>query len=265
MRDAVTCEETQAYLQEFMDASLAPDKEGVLRAHLESCPACAGELQIQRDVRRRVAAEVPRREAPADLKRRVQEVLTPRDTPIWGLVPRPVLQWGLAVATLALISLVSLTLLHRSPGERIPTILIEALNDHRSFVTRATPPALATADRREVRNWLEAKVGFAVDPPVGRGDGLRFMGGDVTFFLERKVACLLYGKGEKLVSLFVLPEEGVEVPRQGFRQVGGLEVYVASQEGYGMVLWRKGNLLYTVVSQLPPEDLLGIAREMAQI
>lgn len=91
------------------------------------------------------------------------------------------------------------------------------------------------------------------------------MGGDVSFFLERKVACLLYGKGEKLVSLFVLPDEGVEVPRKGFRHVDGVELYVAFQNGYGVVLWKKGNLLYSVVSELPQEELLGVAKEMAKI
>jgi hypothetical protein len=29
-----------------------------------------------------------------------------------------------------------------------------------------------------------------------------------------------------------------------------------------VVLWRKGNLLYAAVSEVPPEELLGIAREM---
>ncbi|MCI0658006.1 MAG: zf-HC2 domain-containing protein, partial [Acidobacteria bacterium] len=115
MRNAVTCEETQEYLQEFMDASLAPEKEGRLRAHLESCPACAGELQLQREIRKRVAAEVPRREAPPDLTRRVQEILTPRPGGVRRLLPRPALRWGLAVATLVLLSLIPLALLERGP------------------------------------------------------------------------------------------------------------------------------------------------------
>jgi len=91
------------------------------------------------------------------------------------------------------------------------------------------------------------------------------MGGDVTYFLERKVACLLYGKGEKLVTLFVVPGEGVEVPRRGFRQVNGLELYVASHKGYGVILWKKDKLLYSVVSELPQEELLGVVKEMVKI
>jgi anti-sigma factor (TIGR02949 family) len=262
MRNGVSCEETQEYLQEFMDASLAPDMEGRIRVHLESCPACTTELKIQREVRRRVAVEVPRREAPTDLTRRVQEMLTPGPEDVRQVLPRPVLRWGLAVVTLVLLTLIPLALLERGGEERVPPLVIEAINEHRSFAMRTSPGQIPTADRAQVATWLEGKVGFRVDPPSGESGGLRFMGGDVTFFLERKVACLLYGKGEKLVSLFVLPDSGADVSQRSFRQLNGGEVYVTSRAGYGVVLWRKGNLLYAAVSEVPPEELLGIAREM---
>ncbi|MFQ5989491.1 MAG: zf-HC2 domain-containing protein [Candidatus Methylomirabilales bacterium] len=262
MMDTSTCQETQEYLQEFMDDTLAPDQGGRVQAHLETCQACASDLAVQRDIRNRVAAGVPRREPPAELRRKVSEILTPKEPRVWGLLPRPALQWGLAFATLVLISLVSLAVLNR--GERIPPILIEAVNDHHSFVMRGTPPTEPTADPHQVRKWLAAKVGFEVDPPMGRPADLRFMGGDVTYFLERRVACLLYGKGHTLVSLFVLPDQGVEVPRTGFRRVDGLEIYVTSREGYGVALWKKGDLLYTLVTELPPDELVGVAKDMVR-
>ncbi len=265
MRDEATCHETQEYLQELMDGALPQDQEGRLGAHLDICPACARELALQREIRSRVAAGVLRREPPAELRRKVHEILAPSQGQIWGLLSRPAVRWGVAVAALLLIGLVPLTLLTRTPQERIPPILVEAVNDHRSFAMRVTPTALPTADPHAVRKWLQAKVGFEIDPPAGRGGALRFMGGDVTFFLERKVACLLYGKGDRLVSLFVLPDEGVEVPREDLRRVDGLELYVASQKGYGIVLWKKGSLLYSVVSDLPQDELLGVVKEMARI
>lgn len=264
MNDKTTCEEIQEHLQEFMDATLAPDQVGRLQAHLETCPACADELTVQREVRNHVAAGVPRREPPADLRRKVTEILTPKEAPRRTLLPRPALQWGMAFAALVLISLVSLTLVVNRGGERIPRILIEAVNDHRSFVMRGTTTTGPTADRQQVREWLAGKVGFAVDPPVGQERDLRLMGGDVTFFMKRKVACLLYGKGKTLVSLFVLPDQGIEIPRTGFRRVDGLEMYVASQDGYGVALWKKDHLLYSLVTELPPDELLGVAKQMAE-
>lgn len=57
----------------------------------------------------------------------------------------------------------------------------------------------------------------------------------------------------------------MEVPRRGLRRVDALELYVASQMGYGVVLWKKGNLLYSLVSELPPEELLGVAKEIGTI
>ena len=60
------------------------------------------------------------------------------------------------------------------------------------------------------------------------------------------------------------PDQGIEVPRSGFRRVDGLEMYVASQDGYGVALWKKGNLLYSLVADLPPDELVGVAKQMAQ-
>lgn len=265
MRDDSTCHETQGYLQELMDGTLAPDREQRLQAHLETCPACAGELALQREMRSRVAAEVPRREVPAELRQRVREILTPQEKRVWGFLPRPVVQWGMAVATLVLIGLVPFTLLHRGREERVPSIVIEAVNDHRSFAMRVNPPALPTADRHQVRELVESKVGFPLDPPVGQRGDLRLVGGDVTYFLERKVACILYGKGPKLVTLLVLQNEGVEVDTLKFRQVKGLRVYTAFHEGTGVAIWKQDNFLYAVVSELPQEELLEVARQMAAI
>ncbi len=201
MKDETTCRETQEYLQEIMDATVTPDRERRLQAHLDICSTCARELALQRQMRSRVAADVSRREVPAELRQKVREILTPKEKQVWGFLPRPALQWGMAVAALALISLVPLTLLDRGGEERVPLIVIEAVNDHRSFAMRVNPPALPTADRQQVRKLVESKVGFQLDPPTGQGGELRLVGGDVTYFLERKVACILYGKGPNLVTL----------------------------------------------------------------
>jgi anti-sigma factor RsiW len=259
------CRETQEHLQDFMDSALPPEQEARLLAHLEACSACSAELALQREMRSRVAAEVPRLEVPAELRRKVQEIMTPREARIWGVLPRPALQWGMAAAVLVLISLVSVMLLTRGPRERIPPIVIEAVNDHRSFAMRVNPPALPTADRQQVRQLVEAKVGFQIDPPIGQRAGLRLVGGDVTYFLDRKVACILYGKGSNLVTLLVFRGEGIDMNQPGIQQVKGVPIYAASYEGTGMILWKQGDLVYSLISELPQDELLGVAKAIAAI
>lgn len=265
MTNHAPCYESREHLQEFMDSTLPPEQEAEVRAHLESCSVCAAELALQREIRSRVAADVPRREVPAELRRKVEQIMRPREARIWGFLPRPALRWGVAAAALVLISLVSLALLTRGPGERIPLIVIEAVNDHRGFAMRVNPPALPTADRQQVRQLVEAEVGFQIDPPIGQRAGLRLVGGDATYFLDRKVACILYGKGSRLVTLLVLRGEGIDVARQGFRPVEGLRLYATSYQGTGVVLWKQGDLLYALISQLPQEELFGVAKAIARI
>lgn len=265
MTKQATCHETQDHLQEFMDSTLAPHQEERLRAHLEVCAACAAELALQREIRSTVAAEVPRREVPAELRQKVREIMAPRESRIWGFLPRPALQWGMAVAALILIALVPLTLLNRGREPQIPPIVIEAVNDHRSFAMRVDPPTLATVDRQQVKQLVEAKVGFRIDPPMGQRVGLRLVGGDVTYFLDRKVACILYGKGSKLVTLLVFRGEGIDMHQPGIQQVKGVPIYTASYKETGMVLWKQDDLLFSLISELPQEELLSVAAEIRAI
>lgn len=263
MQNGAACQETQEYLQDLMDARLPRDQEERIQAHLRACSVCAGELRLQSEIRSKVAAEVSRREVPAQLRHRVREILTPRERWVWGFLPRPALRWGFAVACLALITLVPVTLLQQNRQDRIPLIVVEAVNDYLSFAMRVDPQSVPTADRQQVGRWVETKVGFQVDPPGGQAGDLRLMGGDVTYFLDRKVACLLYGKGPKLVTIFILPGEGVELPQRELGRVDGLTLYTASHQGYGAIFWKRDNFVYSVVSELPQEELLGVAKEIS--
>ena len=62
-------------MDDYVDRELAPDDVTRVRAHLETCAACAGEYAFEEDVLRTVRAKVRRVAIPADLRARIDRAL----------------------------------------------------------------------------------------------------------------------------------------------------------------------------------------------
>ena len=73
--DRYTCEEVFRRMDEFLDRELAAHEVGRVRAHLETCAACAGEYAFEEQVLTSVRAKLRRVGVPADLRERVERSL----------------------------------------------------------------------------------------------------------------------------------------------------------------------------------------------
>jgi anti-sigma factor (TIGR02949 family) len=71
----LTCAETFARLDDYVDRELAPDEVREVVAHLESCVVCAGEFEIERRLLDDIRGKLRRVRAPADLMAKVSSRL----------------------------------------------------------------------------------------------------------------------------------------------------------------------------------------------
>lgn len=72
--DRYTCEETARKLDDFVDRELGPHEIGMVRAHLETCAACAGAFAFEARMLAELRTKLRRIAMPADLERRVSAV-----------------------------------------------------------------------------------------------------------------------------------------------------------------------------------------------
>lgn len=69
------CEEIFRRMDEYIDRELAPDEVTRVRAHLETCAACASEYAFEEGVLLAVRAKLQRVAVPPDLRGRMQRAL----------------------------------------------------------------------------------------------------------------------------------------------------------------------------------------------
>ena len=65
--DPLTCSEVFRRLDDYLDRELSPEEMLLVRAHLETCAACAAEHRFERRVLDSVKEKVRRLPVPSDL------------------------------------------------------------------------------------------------------------------------------------------------------------------------------------------------------
>ncbi len=75
----LTCEETFRRLDDFVDRELTPEEMALVRDHLESCAACAGEYRFEAEVLDAVRSKLRRIAVPSDLVQRISESIRKAD------------------------------------------------------------------------------------------------------------------------------------------------------------------------------------------
>lgn len=69
--DRFTCEEVFARLDDYLDRELSADDMRMIREHLETCAACAGEHRFELGVLDGVREKLRRLSVPSDLMARI--------------------------------------------------------------------------------------------------------------------------------------------------------------------------------------------------
>lgn len=75
-----TCEQVFRRMDEYLDRELAPREVAKIRAHLETCAACAREYAFEESVLRGVRAKLRRLAIPGELRERIARRLRETDS-----------------------------------------------------------------------------------------------------------------------------------------------------------------------------------------
>ncbi|MDZ7781031.1 MAG: zf-HC2 domain-containing protein [Gemmatimonadota bacterium] len=74
--DAISCREAVAMVQEFLDGELSEVPAEQVRAHFEACSRCYPHLRFERSFREALIRAGRGESAPAELKRRVEDLIS---------------------------------------------------------------------------------------------------------------------------------------------------------------------------------------------
>jgi len=258
----MTCEEVREYLYVFLDNELDAALSIEFQRHLERCGRCASEVEIERTIRRSLAAQfddvdMPPLPEPAQFLQPFRADCVPRQ--------RSLSFFRLHRRALVLTTLVAMLvfgavawLLPRT-GAAGPTDLSFAdlvVADFRHFLSEDRPVQFASADSAAVGGWLRAKTGLSVSMPPASSEGCRLIGARKCNIAGRTAAFAMNRIGGVPASLVATNAAGLEMSGMARVKLGGRTHWVDRCKGHTVVACRRGDLVYAAVSTLPQEKLL---------
>jgi anti-sigma factor RsiW len=268
------CEEAQELITALVDNELSQKERQSIETHLTECQRCQFIYKEEEALKRQIRLASAKVSAPAGLREKIlsdRRIFPERRgaSGFWkGLLwpQRTTLLPTLVVATLIIIILLLPTIYLMRPGGE--PISLSAVQTHQKILTGDIALAKATSQEelkeRLVRS-VEARFG-----PMGYDlsmMGLQAVSGLVQEAGGRKMLVTIYeGKGLTLSCFTFLGTENDAPPNAAlfFDPEKKMNFYSFSNGRINGVMHREGDVICILVSEMPMQDLLALARSKAQ-
>lgn len=243
----MTCQELDRFLYPYLDGEFQPEERMDVEAHLAACTQCAERVAEEQHLRlmlRRAArhAVQPAR-APASLRAGIQAGLRREQRRAQVGV------WLRASAAALVVITAGGMWMARQEGER-QRFVQDAVKRH----AKGLPHEIASATPEGVEEWFAGKLDHAVTLP--RLPNAVVSGARISNVKDRPAAYISYeaapaeGAPARKLGLFVFDDTGRDVTAKALPAVE-----MNSADGYNVALWREGEIVYELVSDLDEADI----------
>jgi anti-sigma factor RsiW len=252
---AMDCAELSRTLDAYLDGELAALEQAEADAHLVECPACRAIADAERRLRSALRSQLrsafgagtPAGCAPFELRERIHLALVHERRPLWrrALSPVPI---AALVACAAGVMVVLAT-----HGGTDP-LVDEAVRKH----TRDLPLEVTAASigPDSVAHWFAGKLDFNAAPPQFHRAEVRLVGARLSHIQDRPAAYVRYDLPRGHLGLFILDDPDRRFPEVGrVVHAGPATVRLINARGFNVAVWRRNEIVYSLVSDLDEDDL----------
>ncbi len=266
----MTCQDFQHHhLYAFIDGTLDPHTGADSEHHLEQCAHCREAVENVSGVEDQLRAIWREEPVPDGLWARIQSELddtalvTPRQDRKYRAVSWP---WLAAAAAMIVFvfSVIQWGPIFPSTASQQARLLAVPVDDLQTFVVSQRALDVAESRPSSLRKWFQTKVSFS--PPIlpAQVEKAKLAGGRLCHFLNRRVASFMYRADGRYVSVYVMPREGLTLPVGEGIDLHRAQATVHEVQGYTHLIWSQTDLLYSFVSDLPPDRIMPMAKAIAQ-
>jgi len=256
------CDEVRLHLLDYQEGRLRPEAQNAVRAHLDGCSDCIRADTVEQELTRLLEQRLPQHPASLALKRRLAARWAQPSSPrSWWSRWRASLAPALAATAVVLVA-APLVYYERaaSRAAREQTAMVaEAVNDHLRLLASPRSLDVERGGLHQVKPWFAGRLDFA---PVVTFEGdadFPLKGGSVGYFRDRKAAVFVYARRLHSITLLVFRADGLAWPARDLIRIGGREAFVTSERGFTVIVWRRGELGYTLVSDVDAGELKELA------
>jgi anti-sigma factor RsiW len=235
----MTCHETRAFLNAWLDDELDVSGALSLEQHMADCADCQRAREQAEALRAALRQPELRYQPAPDFTRRLHQSLqdaTPR--------PRPVYAMWLAAAAVLVVLLGGLYL-GRQSGQN--SIAAQVLASHIRSLQVGHLTDVLSSDHHTVKPWFQGKLDFSPPVPDPPSADWTLVGGRLDYLDSRPVAALVYARGRHTVNVFVWPADGGSA-------------HPATVQGYNILHFTRHGMTWWVVSDLNLPELSAFAQ-----
>lgn len=250
------CRDAERFVELRLDGEIEPTDAALLEVHLASCPGCRGSFErsgaFLGDVRGKLREVTERDRIPSGLRTRIVAHLRARER-------TEGVGWGRAISVTLGLSMIAVLSWSGAAGP--PLVPEDAVVRHSGNL----PPEVRADidDTRRVQRFLKQNLRYPVEVPRfdGRNPSVRLVGARLSNLDDREAAYVMYDRRGAKLSLFAYPKPTRFSRPSDFEEVraGARTVLVGQRRGYNVVAWEAGDVVYSLVSDIDPRDLVELA------
>lgn len=260
---SMSCGEMARSLEPFLDGEFEGREEAELSRHLSECEPCRTLVEREARARSRLRAKLreamgpgsPAGTAPAGLQERISAALDREARPARRWAPWPVSLGAVAAAAAGVMVVLA------TQGGADP-LIDEAVRKHARDLPLEVNAASVAPET--IPGLLASKLDFNPRPPAFRAQGMKLMGARLSQLRDRPAAYMRYELPRGQVGLYIIDDPEQRIGGGGRQvQVGPSTVRMVNARGYNIAVWRRNEIVYSLVSDLDEADLVRLV-ETAQ-
>ena len=255
------CESVIADLDAYRDDVLEPDRRQLLTEHLQECLSCNRVLQKSNDLETNIRAQSEQWKATDDLWRRIKSSVDSSSTSsvdnlstsvnsnrFW---PRYSHAGAIAIVfSVVVAGIIFSQLWPHTKGNKVATVLV---SEFHTFVISQRELDFVEPGALAIRQWFVDKLDFRPPMPF-KPPGMQLAGARLCNMLDQRIASYMYQSDGVWVSLYIMKSM---VP-----QAAQVSEQILMLNGYGYIYWQNQGLHYSLVGDIPAQQLQRIAKTL---
>ena len=243
------CRDFEADFDDYRDNQLDQQRHQQIESHLNHCSVCRRCVDQDAMIEQGIRDEADSWVVPEQLWSRIKASADGAADPV-GQLKKP-RSWVTAAALVCALVIVGMNINRQSNVSSTDSVASVLVSEFHTFVVSQRQLDYTNNQPTAIRQWFGNKVDFRMPMPKQAAQ-LSLVGGRLCNMLDQPVASYMYQSGDAWVSLYIMKSSADNI-------AGGIEKDSIHQ-GYGYIDWESGGLRYSLVGDIPIEQLRQIAK-----
>ena len=249
-------------LEAFIDGECSLEESLKTRAALEKdseLSSSAAQLGALNEILRQQADAEP---APESLRKAVAETYGLPGTAETQPLGRRRFLLGAGGALAAGVAALAVVSNFQTPASQHESAVETFFHDFETYLAKDKSIDVAETSMIRLAQWFESRLPFTLPPVGSAAERTSLVGARLCWLLERRLASLSYEDPEGSMVLYIMKGDGIGIPEGKDDPSIGKNVSWHRSSGNTSLVWRSGELLYVMVSQLELRRLMSVARKL---